>query len=174
MPLHMDSLTMLVALGSAALLLISSARFVRPRRSLDARYRRKSVLTPWERKALGILARQLRPGLHLCPQVRLADMLSIDASDRSLYFRALNQVACKSVDFVVADVVTGAAVLVIELDDRSHRREDRQARDVLVDAVLREAGIPIVRFKPSQRLDLGPALTAAVGARASGMKIAAE
>ena len=69
--------------------------------------------------------------------------------------RTLNRVPVNR-DLVIADVATGNPVLVIELDDKTHRREDRQARDVLVNEVLRAAGIPVIRFKPSQRVDIGP------------------
>ncbi len=100
-------------------------------------------------------------------------MLSIEAPDRSHHFRALNRVACKSVDFVVADV-TGNPVLVIELDDKTHRLEDRRARDALVNGVLQEAGIPVMRFRPSQRLDIGPALATALAASSPGLRLAAE
>ena len=162
MPFTIAPTTMMLGLGAIALLLVTIARLGPPRRSSDACYHRKPVLSPWERKALGVIGIQLRPGLHLCPQVRLADMLDIEATDRSQHFRALNQVASKSVDFVIADVVTGNPVLVIELDDRSHRRKDRQTRDAFVNEVLREAGIPIVRFQPSQRLDIRPHLAAAL------------
>ncbi len=74
---------------------------------------------------------------------------------------ALNRVASKSVDFVVIDLATGDARLVIELDDRSHDRPDRRERDALVDAALGVAGIPIARFRPGQRIDLGEHLQAA-------------
>ena len=123
-------------------------------------YRRKAVLTPWERKALPGLLRQLPPGCHLCPQVRLADLLAITARDPSARQTALNRVASKSLDFVVVDIASGEALLVIELDDRSHDRLDRRGRDVLVDAALRVAGIPIARFRPGQRLDVSQHLQA--------------
>ena len=174
MPFTMTPETLLLVLGTGALALFALARLVTPPRSAGASYRRKAVLSPWERKALGALSAQLRPGMHLCPQVRLADMLSIEASDRSRHFRALNRVACKSVDFVVADVATGNPLLVIELDDKSHRRMDRQARDAFVNEVLREAGIPVIRFKPSQRLDIGPALATALGTSSPDLRHAAE
>ena len=150
-PFTMTPETLLLVLGAGALMLFALARLVTPSRSAGASYRRKAVLSPWERKALGTLSVQLRPGMHLCPQVRLADMLSIEASDRSHHVRALNRVACKSVDFVVADVATGNPVLVIELDDKSHRREDRQARDALVNEVLREAGFDAAEIETLRR-----------------------
>lgn len=124
-------------------------------------YRRKPLLSAWERKALPLLIRQLPPGFHLCAQVRLADMLVITVRDPRARQVALNRVASKSVDFVVVDAASGEAVLVIELDDRSHARPDRQARDAFVNNVLHDAGIPIVRFMPSQRIDIRPLVSAA-------------
>ncbi len=113
-----------------------------------------------EHTALPTLLRQLPPGCHLCPQVRLADLLAVTARDPRARTVALNRIASKSVDFVVVDVASGNPLLVVELDDRSHDRSDRCARDVLVDAALRVAGIPIVRFKPGQRLEIDQHLRA--------------
>jgi len=121
-------------------------------------YRRQPVLSPWERSVLPQLLRQLPPGTHLCPQVRLADLLSITVLDPAARRVALNRVAAKSVDFVVVDIASGHTLLVVELDDSSHLRPDRQARDALINEVLRSAGIPIVRFRPGQTVDVRPYL----------------
>lgn len=37
-------------------------------------------------------------------------------------------------------------MLAIELDDKSHEREDRIERDSEVERMLQEAGMPLVRF----------------------------
>ena len=87
-------------------------------------------------------------------------MLAVTARDPSARQTALNRVASKSVDFVIVDLASGDARLVIELDDRSHDRPDRRDRDALVDAALRVAGIPIARFRPGQRLDISQHLQA--------------
>jgi len=126
-------------------------------------YRRHPVLSPWERSVLPQLLRQLPPGTHLCPQVRLADLLSITVHDPAARRVALNRVASKSVDFVIADIASGEALLVVELDDSSHLRPDRQTRDVFVNEVLRSAGIPIARFRPGQTVDVRPHLLPSAG-----------
>ena len=143
----------------ALIVLVTLIRGTRAR-SAGYAYHRKPLLSPWERAAFSTLAGQLRPGQHLCPQVRVADLLTVIARDPSARQTAHNRVASKSVDFVVVDIATGDARLVIELDDRSHDRPDRRDRDALVDAALRVAGIPIVRFRPGQRIDLGEHLQA--------------
>jgi hypothetical protein len=149
---------LIIAIGGLLALLLPMLRLPRAR---DACYRRKPLLTPWERAALQMFADQIPPGHYICPQVRLADMLSIHARNRAGYLRARNRVVAKSVDFVIVELASGNPVLVVELDDKSHAREDRQNRDALVNAVLREAEIAVVRFRPKQRIDIRPFLAIA-------------
>ena len=59
---------------------------------------------------------------------------------------AFNRIKSKHVDFVACDPDTLDIMFVIELDDRSHEREDRSERDEFVDAALEDSGVPIVRF----------------------------
>lgn len=51
----------------------------------------------------------------------------------------------KHVDLLVCDSRTLRPRLGIELDDRSHVREDRRQRDAFVDKVFRAAGLPLLR-----------------------------
>lgn len=59
----------------------------------------------------------------------------------------LNKVALRRVDFVLVHPGTLAAVRVVELRDPSQLSAQREARDLLVDTVFKEAGIAIVRAK---------------------------
>ena len=128
--------------------------------SRPADYAVKPLLTRWELAALGEMRHELPPSLHICPQVRLADLLTIRPLDAAIRQAALNRVAMKSVDFVVIDS-SGRALLVVELDDRTHLRAERQKRDALVDAVLGQCGIPIRRVRPGQRVGALPILAKA-------------
>jgi very-short-patch-repair endonuclease len=58
------------------------------------------------------------------------------------------------VDFVVIDPVTTAILLVIELDDKTHRLPDRQSRDTFVDEALKSAGVAILRIPAAREYDL--------------------
>jgi hypothetical protein len=51
----------------------------------------------------------------------------------------------KHVDFLLCDREKVGPVLVIELDDASHQREDVRERDGAKDAILQAAGLPILR-----------------------------
>ena len=135
----------------AAWLVVKSLSSSGPLRLGPATYARKPLLTAWELAALGEMRRELPGYFHICPQVRLADLMNVQASDPSVRQTALNKVTSKSVDFVVVDTA-GRALLVVELDDRSHDREDRRDRDRLVDAVLGQCGIPIRRVRPRQHV----------------------
>lgn len=128
------------------------------RKSGRVTYLGKAVLSPWEQRVIQTLMAQLPEGLHLCPQVRLADIVKVQSPDRSAWRGAFNRIACKSVDFVVMDLSNGNPILVIELDDRTHDRTDRKERDALVNEVLDVACIPLVRFMPSGKLDIRPHL----------------
>jgi len=62
----------------------------------------------------------------------------------------MNRVMSKHVDFVLCDLQAVTPVLVIELDDSSHGRDDRRARDEFVDGVLSAAGLPILHVAAKQ------------------------
>lgn len=52
----------------------------------------------------------------------------------------------KCVDFVIVDHSTMQPLLVVELDDKSHERVERQERDRFVDEVLDSVGLPILHW----------------------------
>jgi len=53
----------------------------------------------------------------------------------------------KSVDFVLCDKVYISPKLAIELDDRTHERENRIERDGEVERILNVAGLPLLRLE---------------------------
>lgn len=104
------------------------------------------LFTPAERSFLGALEQATDHQWRVMGKVRLADVLHPQKGlSRSAYFQALNRIAQKHVDFVLCDPQTLRVVGVIELDDRSHERADRQRRDELVDGALAAAGVPLLR-----------------------------
>jgi hypothetical protein len=123
-------------------------------RQRRAGYGAKPLLTAWERRALLSLRAQLPTGFYVCPQVRLADMLAIGGGDPWQRQIALRRVASYSVDFAIIELASGRVALLVELDDKTHDWPDRAARDWMVDAALREAGIPIKRFRPADRIEV--------------------
>ncbi len=131
-------------------------------KALSADYRvRDAVLSPAERSFLAALHEALgvsgRTGnVVLFPSVRLAEVLSVDSSEsgnRSAWRSAFNRVSSKQADFVLCDSATTRPLLVIELDDKSHARSDRRARDAFVDKACESAGLPILHVTAAATYD---------------------
>ena len=95
--------------------------------------------------------------------MRLADVLTCDREAWNKGFG--NKIISKHLDFVLYDPESTQIRAGIELDDRSHRRRDRQDRDAFLEAAMEVAGIPLVRF-PARRSyvagQIADALTAAM------------
>ncbi len=70
---------------------------------------------------------------YLCPQVRVADIVQLNGNirPRSRQWWQLFR---------------------IELDDASHLRPERRRRDILLEEVLRQAGIPLLRSHDARKL----------------------
>jgi very-short-patch-repair endonuclease len=106
-----------------------------------------SLLSPGERSFFTALEAAVGNHHRIFAKVRLADILKIkDAKNRSTWQKAFNPIQSKHVDFLACDPEDMSIRFVVELDDKSHQRQDRQDRDVLVDRILTTAGIPFFRF----------------------------
>lgn len=125
------------------------------------------LLTISEGDFYAALRQALPPGHLLFAQVRLAGLVRVQPwaqRDKTHWYK----IQAKCVDFVVCDERTFAARLVVELDDASHEREDRQARDAFVDEVLAGVGLPILHVRWQRSYDpaaLGAQLLAVLGGR---------
>lgn len=81
-------------------------------------------------------------------KVGLGDLFYVpDSVGRNVAYAKIKQ---KHVDFVVCDPRTLQPIFAIELDDKSHARQDRIDRDLFVNAVFKAAGLPLIRF-PARR-----------------------
>ena len=108
---------------------------------------RPSLLTPTEITFYHSL--QAATSYHIAPQVRLADLLTLDP-DSPTRQASLNRVQSKSIDFVLCDSNTMQPLLAIELDDKTHRQDHRKRRDDFVNRLFHYVGLPILRFPANQ------------------------
>lgn len=85
---------------------------------------------------------------RIFPQVHLSSILDskIAGQNWNGAFRHINQ---KSVDFVLCDKEYISPKLVIELDDQTHNKQNRKDRDLEVERILADVGLPILRLKNS-------------------------
>ena len=114
-------------------------------------YRRVGLLTKAELPVATYLRRTLPHGFYVSVKPRLADVIEVDRGVMSKddYFTAFRKVSQKHLDMIVIDA-DGVCYAGIEVDDKSHEREDRIARDRFVNYAMESAEIELIRVKPGQ------------------------
>lgn len=121
-----------------------ASRSTRERDRLPYRSR-ETLLSRGEAAFFEPLQRALNGEFLIMSKVRLADLVSCSATEwRGGHGGAISQ---KHVDFVLCDPKTTRFILAIELDDRTHEREDRKRRDLFMDEVLSTVRIPLLRVR---------------------------
>jgi very-short-patch-repair endonuclease len=70
----------------------------------------------------------------------------VKTGDNHAWYSAFGVIKSKHADFVVCDPETMEFRLVVELDDKSHERNDRAERDQMVDDILAQANIPVLHI----------------------------
>ena len=109
---------------------------------------RDDFLSPAEFSFYKVLLSLVGARLTIQSKVRLADVFFVARPNENAGF--FNRIAQKHLDFLVCDSVTMKPLFGIELDDSSHKRNDRQERDEFVENVCQVAGLPLLRV-PVQR-----------------------
>ena len=109
--------------------------FHKPREKvkLNSRYERKTTLVTDRYEVL--------------PQIALVSV--IDKKTNTSYRNELFRVC----DYCFVDRKTFEPLLLVELNDSSHKRADRRDRDEKVNAICRDAGLPVVTFWTNEPLD---------------------
>ena len=107
--------------------------------------KKKFFMSALEHDLFDILHKALSNKYHIFPQVHLSSIIDhkIVGQNWNAAFRHING---KSVDYVICDKAYIAPLLAIELDDSSHDREDRMERDEIVERIISEAGLPMLRI----------------------------
>lgn len=112
---------------------------------------RDNFLSPAELSFYGVLRTAINGRAVLCSKVALADIFYVKKGDDASRWRIYtNKIDRKHVDFLLCDPVTMRPLVGIELDDSSHQRPDRQARDTFVDGVFAAARLPLLHI-PAKR-----------------------
>lgn len=117
------------------------------------KYKRKNFLiTAPEHKLFDILVEILGNQYHVFTQVHLPTIFEHKIKGQS-WKGAFSHINQKSVDFVICDKAYIKPLLAIELDDRTHEREDRKERDEEVEQIFQEAGMPLLRIPNTENFN---------------------
>jgi hypothetical protein len=105
----------------------------------------KSLFTDYEHVFYGVLLEAVNTDYQIFAKVRMADFvwLANEPEDRKFH---KNQIQCKHVDFLLCDKETLRPLLVLELDDSSHRKYERRESDEFKDKTFKVIGLPIRRI----------------------------
>lgn len=111
---------------------------------------RDDFLSPAELSFFQVLRTVTGEQVVACAKVSLGDLFFAQTGDPRKNRAVANRIDRKHVDFLLCESATMRPMLGIELDDRSHERPDRKARDELVEGVFKAAGLPLLRVPVRQ------------------------
>lgn len=95
---------------------------------------------------------------YVFPQVHLPTLIDNKVVGQN-WKGAFSHISQKSVDFVLCDKSYISPKLAIELDDKTHERQDRIDRDGEVERIFKDARLPLLRlenrgrFNPTELLE---------------------
>lgn len=87
----------------------------------------------------------------ICPKVRLADLF--DVTDRREFVKYFGKINRKHLDFLICDSKL-KPLYAIELDDKSHEREDRQVSDRFKDALFDQSSLPLIHIPAAMNYEI--------------------
>ena len=116
------------------------------KKSLFKYQKKEFFMTRAEHEFYNILINIVGHEYYIFPQAHLSTIVDNKIVGQN-WKAAFSHINGKSVDFVLCDKAYIAPRLAIELDDRSHEKEDRKERDTEVERILEEAGLPLLRFE---------------------------
>ena len=79
-------------------------------------------------------------------QVSLYQIIKTRPMSPSDNQKAFNKISRKTLDFVLCDPSNMKTIAAIELDDSSHKRNDRIYRDQFLNQAMKDADVPLIRF----------------------------
>lgn len=89
---------------------------------------------------------------YIFSQVSVNSLLTVDRQGKD-FIHYLNKMRQKSVDFVLVEKNTMRTLLIIELDDRSHLKPERMARDQFLDETFAAADLKLLRVQNQRHYD---------------------
>ena len=130
-------------------------------------YAKSYVMTSRENECFKILNEIFSSKWFVVPQVHLSALLDyrVKGQNWNAAFRHING---KSVDFVLIGKESYKVICAIELDDSTHSKPDRIERDVEIERMFKEAGIPLARiskFESMTKPEIAKVVTDAINAK---------
>lgn len=107
--------------------------------------KKEAVMTNAEARFFEKLTEVIGKRFIVIPQAHLSTFINHKVKGQN-WKGAFSVINGKSVDFLLVEKNTLKPVVAIELDDWSHKKEDRILRDEKVKKILDESGVLLIRF----------------------------
>lgn len=119
-------------------------------------YQKKDALmSPSEQEVYRVLVSTYGAECYIFAQVRVIDVIEPNAEKyrpkSSEYLSLFRQISQWHFDYVICSKDDFSVLYVMELDDPSHERPDRQRRDSILEAVCADAGVELKRMSLDYR-----------------------
>lgn len=111
-----------------------------------------ALFTKPEQKFLAVLFDAVGDDFLILGKIRLADLIRVRKGTVE-WQAAFNKISKKHLDYVLIDPEDCSIRLAIELDDRSHDRPERIARDVFLNRAMAAADVVLARFPTAATYD---------------------
>lgn len=86
-------------------------------------------------------------------KIRLADIVEVDKTKTNEYMKYFGKIKSKHVDFALANKTNLQPILIIELDDKSHKKEKAQKNDIDKNNILYYSNIKLLRVYSNYKLE---------------------
>ena len=103
----------------------------------------KNFLSPAEHSFYLAMQNHLESQFTICPKVGIKELICVQKGVGRDWRKYFNWISRKHVDFVLCRPDTMEVICAVELDDKSHLRQDRRRRDEFVDKLFEQVGIPL-------------------------------
>lgn len=107
---------------------------------------RSHIMTAYEERVFGVLCGIFDSKCYVIPQVHLSKLLDHKVKGQN-WQGAFSHINGKSVDFVLLRKSDLSPICAIEIDDWSHKLDERKARDAEVERIFTSVKLPLVRLK---------------------------
>ncbi len=103
------------------------------------------LFTPAEKKFLAVLEKTVNSKYRIYGKVRIADIVKPKKRlSTKNWWNQFARISSKHFDYVLCSSDKIEPLLVIELNDKSHKKQNRAKRDIEVDKICRSANLPIL------------------------------
>jgi len=129
-----------------------SVKGAEARKSAEYRYLAKNeVMTPAETSFYKRLEKVVDGRYYIFPQIHLSSLM-INKTMGKYYKLGYQRIQRRSVDYVLCDKTSMKPIYAVELDDSTHDNAKREGRDSMVEGMLRDINLPLVRFRNVSKL----------------------